>query len=525
MQAGPFEKAADADRDLSTEQESREEERVTERITRYRIRRGGSRAARAAALAVCALITAAFLAPLFAVTLPDYDAGEVSAETAGGDLEVRVGYFGDDRDYRTKAVLSRGDLESLAQTEGSQTYQYSNVTRVGTVMGTIARGPTIYAVLDAAGIDANSVQTINLRTTDGKKVNNWFVSLNMNQWVNSTRYYYPYLRGNYERVEDADGSVDQEEGGMVTGAVRPGAGALRGRTPVPAILAIESFSTKDPDEAIDASMMDESVSYRFCAGQTAMAEETDCRDYSSMNSAQWVFGIDVTLFGTPDEASDLDLTAPAAKDLVVGSKAQIGYQIYGQDLFGDKVNGALSWKSSNPAVARVDQNGVVTILKAGTVKITATTANGISRSVTIRCLAKKKNRKQEEPEQKEESSEKKRNTNVSPVPKTVAKDHQYISTVRKTENRRDDEKEKKSREQNRGRAGDEPEREKKQLKAGMREILIEGMSEREEMSAAATPLDAQKRSPFAGAVALSGTGVCAAAGGVLRLLAYLKEVR
>ena len=80
----------------------------------------------------------------------------------------------------------------------------------------------------------------------------------MDQWVRADRYYYPYLRGNYERVEDEEGMEDYETG-MITGAVRPGTGALRGRAPVPAILAIESFTTKDPGEVIDETMMDESV--------------------------------------------------------------------------------------------------------------------------------------------------------------------------------------------------------------------------------------------------------------------------
>ena len=66
----------------------------------------------------------------------------------------------------------------------------------------------------------------------------------------------------------------------------------------------------------------------------------------------------------------------------------------------------------------------------------------------------------------------------------------------------------------------------KKLASGMREIQIEEMmSSREEMSAEATPLSGRTRTPFAGAVAASGTGIRAAVGGILRLLKYLKEVR
>ena len=48
-----------------------------------------------------------------------------------------------------------------------------------------------------------------------------------------------------------------------------------------------------------------------------------------------------------------------------------------------KVSGRLKWTSSNGKIAVVDDEGNVTILKEGTVTITATTENGISRSVTI----------------------------------------------------------------------------------------------------------------------------------------------
>ncbi len=437
---------------------------------------------RVLALMISALLVTGLAAPFVA-------AGEAQAAEAGADLEVRVGYFGDDKDYRTKAVLSRADLESMS--EGP--YEYSNVTRVGTVMGTVGRGPSILNILAAAGIDAGSVQTINLRTTDGTKVNNWFVSLNMDQWVNSTRYFYPELRANYERVENEDGTDN--------GKVLPLPGSLADPQTVPAILAIESYTTKNPDEVIDPSMMDESVSYRFCAGQTQMTEGELCGDVSSMNSAKWIFGIDVTLYGSAGDATDLELSLDKT-DLIVGSKAQVKYQVYGVDLFGDKVNTKRKWTSSDPSVAKVDKNGLVTILKKGKVTITATTQNGISRSVTINATEKKKKeeQKKQEPakkqEQKKQQEKKQENIIVyQPKPK-------------------EQEKSKTAEDDN-----------KKETTSGLREILLEGdMYDREEMDPEATPLDAQKRSPIAGTVAMCGCGMCAAVGGIGRLIKYLKEV-
>ena len=454
---------------------------------------------RVAAWAISALLVVCLAAPLFTP-------GRAQAAQAGADLEVRVGYFGDDKDYRRKAVLTRSDMEALSQ----GVYEYSNVTRVGTVMGTVARGPTIYSILEAAGIDESSVQMINLRTTDGKEVNNWFVSLNMDQWVRSTRYYYPFLRSNYERVEDPDPEMISDEG-MASGKVRPKDGALRGAKIVPAILAIESVSTKDPDEAIDASMMNEDASYRFCTGQSKMEAGVDCADYSSMNSAQWVFGIDVQLYGTPADPTGLELSL-SKSNLVVGSKAQITYKIRGADLFDDKVVKTLTWKSSDPSIATVDSNGVVTILKKGKVTITAKTSNGISKSVTINAKDKTKKKQSKQPEKKAQPKQPEKKVQPGQNEKKTQNIVVTVPEPKKTDSGDDG--------QDKRHEGGEKDT------SGLHEILLEGdMYDREEMDAAATPLDEQQRSPLAAACALGGTGVCLGAGGLIRFFKYLKEVR
>ena len=59
----------------------------------------------------------------------------------------------------------------------------------------------------------------------------------------------------------------------------------------------------------------------------------------------------------------------------------------------------------------------------------------------------------------------------------------------------------------------------------MREIILEGdITDHEEINENTTPLDARRRTPVAGAVAVAGAGIVAGAGGVLRFLSYLKEV-
>lgn len=292
---------------------------------------------------------------------------ESFGQTAGDTLTVRVGYWGENGDYRVKAQLTKQQLEALPQ----QTNFYTNMTRVGTIMATVGRGPVLSDVINAAGIDIGSVRMIHLRTTDaGGRVNNWFLDFKADKYIGSTLYYYPNIIDNWEILGERLG--------------KPLEGALEGRSKVDTILAIESYSTKVPSKAkeINASQMNEEDSYRLCAGQSLLTEGKETSDVSSNESAKWIFGIDVTLWGSPEDATGLEISLDDP-DIMVGSTKKIGAVVRGQELFEDKVSGRLKWTSSNEKIAVVDDEGNVTILKEGTVTITATTENGISRSVTI----------------------------------------------------------------------------------------------------------------------------------------------
>lgn len=208
------------------------------------------------------------------------------AESAGSTLTVRVGYFGESSDYRIHKKITRAQLESLPQ----YTAYYTNVTRVGTIMYTVARGPKMADVINYANIDLASTQTMHLRTTDATgDPNNWFTEFTAQAYLNKTRYYYPNINDKWETISESSGQAL--------------AGGLAGAQSVPTILAIESYSTKNPKEAknINPEMMTENESYRFCTGQTRLTEmqPTNSNDVSSKDSAKWIFGIDVTLYGKP----------------------------------------------------------------------------------------------------------------------------------------------------------------------------------------------------------------------------------
>lgn len=74
----------------------------------------------------------------------------------------------------------------------------------------------------------------------------------------------------------------------------------------------------------------------------------------------------------------ISLEAPGY-DLNVGESAQIGCTLIPADATAD----LLTWKSSDESVATVNTQGVVTALKYGTTTITATSNNGVSKSMEI----------------------------------------------------------------------------------------------------------------------------------------------
>ena len=282
---------------------------------------------------------------------------------SAGSVEIRVGYFGDVHDYRMKTSFTYAKMNQLCD----NIYYYHNVTNVGTVMGTVAQGVSITELLQQAGIDSNSVKTVNFRTTDGTQVNNWFVSLSMDQWVNQTRYYYPALRSLYDNS---------------TGSVVPLAGAISEKVVVPSILAIRSYTTKSPTAPLNPALMTEDESYRFCVGQGELSIGQPVSEITSMNSAKWVTGIDVTLGGSPTDAASLNVSI-SNPNVKVGSTTKVAATVAGQDLFEDLLDKDITWTSSDKSIATVDATGLVTIHKAGKVTITATTANGLSKSVVI----------------------------------------------------------------------------------------------------------------------------------------------
>lgn len=313
-----------------------------------------------------------------------------NAETAGDELVVRVQYFGEMGDkIREKARFSRSELESM----GAQVYYYSNITRVGTVMSMSAYGPEVMTIIEASGIDPGSISNITFRTTDGYTRN-----FTVQKHLLAEKYFYPNLASNYERNEEGN-------------ALTPLEGSLEGKTAVPAILALEFGESKKPGIYAEDLERSTARTYRFCMGQSDLTEGkmTDPNDgggdISSMESCHSIYGIDVTLSGSPIKGLSLDLEDTSIK---VGSMKRISAYFTVDEAFeGAFAAEDLVWTSSDESIATVNSSGEVTIHKAGSVTITATAPDGTTAEIVINGLDEEK---EETTEKKDSAETKKDNT-------------------------------------------------------------------------------------------------------------------
>lgn len=312
---------------------------------------------------ILAVMAAAFLLLAQVIWLMPAPA---SAETAGDELVVRVQYYGEIGDkIREKARFSRGELESM----GAEVWYYSNITRVGTVMSMAAYGPEVLTVIEAAGIDPGSIGNITFRTTDGYTRN-----FTVEKHLYADKYYYPNLSSLYERNEAGD-------------ALTPLEGALDGKEKVPAILALEFGESKKPGVYAEDLEMGRDKTYRFCMGQGNLTEGqmTDPSDgggdITSMESCHSIYGIDVTLTGSPIYGLSLDLDDTTIK---VGSMKRISAYIDVDEAFEGAFSAEdLQWSSSDESIATVNSKGEVTVHAEGSVTITAVAPDGTRAEIVI----------------------------------------------------------------------------------------------------------------------------------------------
>ena len=174
-----------------------------------------------------------------------------------------------DRDYTVRKVFTLEDLAALPQTQQAYTF----VDSMPSVVLCSAVGVKLTDLLEAAGIDVNSVETFYFYCVDVNGT--WYESLPKSYLLDTKRYYYPNLPTHWDSQ-------------LMTSA----AGALAGRVEVAPMLAVKDYWKRFGTEP-EFDKATEEARFRLVFGQT------DGQTSNAYRSAKWVHGIDVLLGGTP----------------------------------------------------------------------------------------------------------------------------------------------------------------------------------------------------------------------------------
>ncbi len=259
-------------------------------------------------------------------------------------LTIKVGYFGGP--YYTKKVYTLTDFDTLFQVQQAYTFMDS----MGAICVDAAVGVKLSDLLIDAGVDVNSIQTFYINTNDVEV--GWYINLDRSELLDTPRYYYPSLPSHW----DYDTKSPKE--GALDGAVRV----------EPIIAYKDNWRRYDPTPHFDN--YDTSSRFRLLFGQKNVLED------NAYQSAKWIHTIEIMLGGMPPAQVSLDQDWV---NLKVGSTVQLT-EIVGPDEATDK---SVSWSSSNPDAAIVDENGLVTVVGEGTAVITVTTIVG---ELTASCI-------------------------------------------------------------------------------------------------------------------------------------------
>ncbi len=259
-------------------------------------------------------------------------------------LTIKVGYFGGP--YYTKKVYTLTDFDKLPQVQQAYTF----IDSMGAICIDAAAGVKLSDLLTDAGVDVNSIQTFYVNTNDIQF--GWYINLDRSELLDTPRFYYPNLASHW----DYDNKTPRE-------------GALDGAVRVEPIIAYKDNWQRYKAEP-DFSAFDTSSRIRLLFGQKDATED------NAYQSAKWIHTIEIMLGGMPPSQVSLDQDWV---NLKVGSTVKLTANIDPEEATEKSV----TWSSSNPEAAIVDENGLVTVVGEGTAVITVTTIVG---ELTATCV-------------------------------------------------------------------------------------------------------------------------------------------
>jgi len=236
-------------------------------------------------IGLCLLILSVFLYCLSGAAL----ALDEEAENgyAADTLTVRVGYFGGV--YEETRTFTADELWAM-----NVVYtDYTLLDNMPSVVIDHVAGIPLADIIEAAGIDLNSVQSFNFWTKD--KTGSYYTSLTKTYLIDTPRYCYYSLPDNFD--------YDMGTGNAL---------ATSDRQWVPTVIALAddwNRALAGASFGSDYSNLNTSTRFRLIFGQTNAEERTASR------SAKWIYAIEVTLGGAPPQE-----TANQLPDGKVGSE-------------------------------------------------------------------------------------------------------------------------------------------------------------------------------------------------------------
>lgn len=279
----------------------------------------------------------------------------VSAEANTGSimkaesLEIRTGFPGGV--FSPVKTYQLADLVSLGQVQQA----YSLLDNLPSPVIDSAAGVKLSDILMDSGIDVNKVQTFAFWSTDSG--DRPYASLSKQYLLDTPRYYFPHWADDWT-TNDTGGIVFPDPTAAAAGAIQ-----------VPTLIALtDNWQRLYTPLQPDFSVKDDSGRFRLVFGKTndlaAAAPE-----YTAAKSIKWIYRIDVTLNGTAVSGVGLNRSK---ETLTPGGSDQLKVSITPSNASNRKV----IWSVDNPAVAAVDENGLVRGMALGSAMITATTVDG-----------------------------------------------------------------------------------------------------------------------------------------------------